>query len=67
MLAISGCIYVAPASAERVLCINAEGIVETIGPEMIGTDKYVAGGVMAPNGCVYFAPACARQVLWTSA
>ena len=41
----------APHSAEKVLCITEEGIVETLGPAIPGEGKYL-GGVLEPNACI---------------
>ena len=59
----NGCIYFVPSGAGKVLCINAQGKVELLEPNIPGGDKYIAGGVLAPNGCIYFAPCSAGKVL----
>ena len=63
VLAPNGCIYFAPYEAKKVLCITAEGIVQTLGPEMRGHNKYWAGGVLAPNGVMYFPSPFSDKVL----
>ena len=62
-LAPSMCIYVAPDSADQVLCVDAEGSVELCVPDMPGLHNYIAGGVLAPSGCIYCAPFNNVQVL----
>ena len=38
-------------------------VAEMIGPELEGSDKFQAGGILASNGCIYYAPYDARRVL----
>eukprot|EP00929_Paragymnodinium_shiwhaense_P031385 TRINITY_DN17593_c0_g1_i2.p1 TRINITY_DN17593_c0_g1~~TRINITY_DN17593_c0_g1_i2.p1 ORF type:complete len:476 (+),score=74.81 TRINITY_DN17593_c0_g1_i2:93-1520(+) len=60
----SGCLYFAPCDADYVLCVNTQTQrATTIGTKLVGTDKFEAGGVAAPNRCIYFAPLDAAQVL----
>ena len=63
VLAPNGCIYFAPYEAYQVLCITAEGIVQTLGPELRGDNKYWGEGVLAPNGVIYFRSPFINRVL----
>ena len=67
VLAPNGCVYLAPYDALKVICVTAEGLVKTMGPDINGNRKYGGPGILAPNGCIYFAPTAAAQVLCITA
>ena len=51
VLTPNGCVYLAPYDALKVICVTAEGLVKTMGPEINGDSKYGGPGMLASSCC----------------